>query len=187
MGTTDFWPTPSTPQIWPPLTGHLKFVTGDYVGDGYHTHILTQPFYGSLDFVQDNLSEPVPEETFAHSHLSWSSIVPNLLYPSNTIHGILPVQFMHLTVFFHNLSPSFLWSTSWQLPWNQIWCKSVHGGFWANVWNITKILCIYLHPLLLGTHQQVKPVGRFSRLMAQMTQTHARMCLFWLSCVLLSI
>jgi len=33
-----------------------------------HTH--TQPFYGSLDFVPDNPSEPVPEETFTHSHLS---------------------------------------------------------------------------------------------------------------------
>jgi len=29
-----------------------------------HTH--TQPFYGSLDFVRDNLGEPVPEETFTH-------------------------------------------------------------------------------------------------------------------------
>jgi len=29
------------------------------------------------------------------------------------IHGILPVQFTCLTVFFHNLSPSFPWSTSW--------------------------------------------------------------------------
>jgi len=34
-----------------------------------------QPFYCSLDFVQDNPSEPVPEETFTHSHLSWSSII----------------------------------------------------------------------------------------------------------------
>jgi len=25
-----------------------------------------QPFYGSLDFVRDNLVEPVPEETFTH-------------------------------------------------------------------------------------------------------------------------
>jgi len=26
----------------------------------------TQPFYGSLDFVQDNPGEPVPEEIFTH-------------------------------------------------------------------------------------------------------------------------
>jgi len=28
-----------------------------------HACMHTQPFYGSLDFVRDNLSEPVPEET----------------------------------------------------------------------------------------------------------------------------
>ena len=64
----------------------------------------TQPFYGSLDSVWDNLREPVPEETFTHSHRSWSSVIPYLLHPSTTIHGILPVQFTCLTVFFHNFS-----------------------------------------------------------------------------------
>jgi len=38
---------------------------------------------------------------------------PYLLSPSTTIHGILPIQSTCLTVFFHNLSPSFLWSSSW--------------------------------------------------------------------------
>ena len=43
--------------------------------DNYeHTH--TKLFYGSLDFVRDNLGEPVPEETFTHSHPSWSSNIP---------------------------------------------------------------------------------------------------------------
>jgi len=78
-----------------------------------NTHTQTQPFYSCLDFVRNNQAEPVQEETFSHSHLSWSSVVPYQLHPSNTIHGILPVQFMCLTVFFHNLSPSFFWSTSW--------------------------------------------------------------------------
>ena len=32
----------------------------------------TQPFYGCPDYVWDNLGKPVPEETFTHSHLSWS-------------------------------------------------------------------------------------------------------------------
>ena len=68
--------------------------------------------FTALHFVRDNPGEPVPEATFTHSHL-WSSIVPLLLHPSTTIHGILPVQSTHLTVFFHNLSPSFLWSTPW--------------------------------------------------------------------------
>ena len=43
----------------------------------------------------------------------WSLIIPYQLPPSIMIHGILSVQFMYLTVFFHNLSPSLLWSTSW--------------------------------------------------------------------------
>jgi len=43
------------------------------------------------------------EETFTHSHLSWSSIVPYLLHPSITIHGILRVQSTSLTVCFENI------------------------------------------------------------------------------------
>jgi len=38
---------------------------------------------------------------------------PILLPPSIAIHDILPVQFTCMTVFLHNLCPSFLWSTSW--------------------------------------------------------------------------
>ena len=40
------------------------------------THARSKQFYGSLDFVRDNPGEPVPEETFTHSNLSWSSIIP---------------------------------------------------------------------------------------------------------------
>jgi len=40
------------------------------------THTHTQPFYGSVKFVWDNPGEPVLEETFTHSHSSWSSIIP---------------------------------------------------------------------------------------------------------------
>jgi len=43
-------------------------------GSSPRTH--TQPFYGSLDFVQYNPGESVPEETFTHSHPSWSSNIP---------------------------------------------------------------------------------------------------------------
>jgi len=57
-----------------------------------------------LDFVWNNPGEPVPAETFTHSHLSWSSIVPYLFDPSNTIRGILPVQSTCLTVFFHDFN-----------------------------------------------------------------------------------
>jgi len=31
-----------------------------------NTYTHTQPFYGSVEFVQDNPGEPVPEETFTH-------------------------------------------------------------------------------------------------------------------------
>ena len=47
------------------------------------------------------------------TYLLWLSIIPYLLPPSVTIHGILPVQFTCLTVFLHNLCPGFFWSTSW--------------------------------------------------------------------------
>jgi len=57
--------------------------------------------------VWENLGEAVPEETFTHSHLSWLSIIPYLLPPSFMMHGILLVQFMCLTVFFHNLQVFF--------------------------------------------------------------------------------
>ena len=69
-----------------------------------------------MDFVRDNPGEPVPEETFTHSHLSWSSIVPYLLYPSTTIHGILPVQSACLT----SLFPQFLskFSLVYLLAWH---------------------------------------------------------------------
>jgi len=56
-----------------------------------------QPFL--WPFVWDYPSEPVPEETFTHSYLSWLSIILYQLPPSTTIHSILPVQFTCLTVF----------------------------------------------------------------------------------------
>jgi len=82
----------------------------------HHCHLRrdthTQPFHGSLEFVWDNPGEPVPEETFTHSHSSWSqssqsafSIYYDPWHPSYSIHVLYSL--------FHNLSPSFLWSTSW--------------------------------------------------------------------------
>jgi len=41
----------------------------------YEMLLLLQPFYSSLYFIWDNLGEPVPEEPFTHSYLSWSSII----------------------------------------------------------------------------------------------------------------
>jgi len=55
--------------------------------------------------------EPVPEDTFTHSHLSWLSIILYQLPPSITIHGSLAVQFTCMTVFLHNLAPCPVSST----------------------------------------------------------------------------
>ena len=96
-----------------------------------HTHTHTQPFYSCMDFVWDNPGEPVPEETFTVWHLSWSSIVLYLLLPYTTIHGILPVQSTCLTVFFHYLSPSFLWSTCWPGA-----LHFIRSDGWRNVWGM---------------------------------------------------
>ena len=49
-----------------------------------HTH--TQLFYGPLDFVQDNLGEPIPKETFTHSHSSASCIYYDPWHPPYSIH-----------------------------------------------------------------------------------------------------
>jgi len=47
--------------------------------------------------VQEYLGEPVPEETFTHSHLPWSSTILYHLPPSTRIYSILLVQFKCLT------------------------------------------------------------------------------------------
>jgi len=60
------------------------------------------------------------------------------------------------------------------------------GGFWANRWNITKIFYLFI-PLFSWTHLQVIRDDGFSRLMAQTTQTRARMCLLGVSLTLLPI
>jgi len=77
--------------------GHQK---GHFENILVSTTLLLQPCYSSLHLVQDKPGEPETEDTFSHSHLSWSSITPYLLHPSITINGILSVQLTCLTVFF---------------------------------------------------------------------------------------
>jgi len=60
---------------------------------------------------------------------------PYLLFPSTTTHGILHFQSTCSTVFFHNLSPSFLWSTSW--PGTLHFLSCLIG--WAHVWWATTL------------------------------------------------
>ena len=113
---------------------YLWAFTGWAIQTTHITHI--QQCYSSLDFVWDNPGELVPEEMFTHSHLSWSSIIPCLLPPSITIHSILPVRLTCLTVFFHNLYPGFLWSTSWPSTLNFI-------------------LHVFLHPIIVFFSQHM--------------------------------
>ena len=95
------------------LVSKLKHLTESFVNMICFKHAHTQLFYGSLDSVQDNPGEPVSEETSTHSHLSWPLVIPYLLSPSITIHGIFLIQFTCLTVFIHNFSPSFLFLLAW--------------------------------------------------------------------------
>ena len=54
---------------------------------------------------RDCPGRPIPEETFTHSHPSWSLNILYRLPPFTTVHNILFVQFMYLTVLFDNLCP----------------------------------------------------------------------------------
>ena len=79
------------------------------------------------------------------------------------------------------------WLRRQPLPVYQIWCKSAHGGLLGKCvkYNQNFYFVIYVYPLFLGTHLQVRPIGRFSRLMAQTTRTRARMWLWgfcWYCC-----
>jgi len=71
-----------------------------------HNHFTALWIWPGTTQVSQYQKKHSPTHTYCshQSALSASSI---------TIQGILPVQFTRLTLFFHNLSPSFLWSTSW--------------------------------------------------------------------------
>ena len=70
------------------------------------THARTNNCFTALWFFRDNPGEPVPKETFTHSHLSWSSIILYLLPPSIAIHDIA-LQHIIINVLF--TVPSVLW------------------------------------------------------------------------------
>ena len=63
--------------LGPPELRKQQLSTSKHTHTLTHTHSLTHT---------NNLGEPVPEETFTHSHLSWSSVIPYLLPPSPFLH-----------------------------------------------------------------------------------------------------
>jgi len=82
-----------------------------------HTHTHRQPFYGSVDFVQDNPGEPVPEETFTHyTHrghqisLSASSIYYDPWHPPYSIHMLYSLFPQSLSKF------SLVYILAWHPP-----------------------------------------------------------------------
>jgi len=95
--------------------------------------------YTHITFVWDYLGGPLPEETFTHSHPSWSSDILYQLPPSTAIHSILFVQFTSVTVLFHNLSPGRLWPSSWS---DKLW----HGQryYYVSCINRNTILIKYV-------------------------------------------
>ena len=127
---------PGCHQTWPKCSGGGGRTKRDALLSCWnartHTHTHTQAYRHTTlcPFVRDQKSSRVPEETFTHSHTSWSSDILYQLPPSTTIHCILCVQFTCLTVLFNNLSPGPLWSSSW--PWTRYF-----------------ILHAFLHPIIV--------------------------------------
>ena len=68
-----------------------------------HTHTHTHNHFTALWILSGTTQVSQYQKKHSPTHLSWSSVVPNLLHPSSTIHGILPVQFTRLIAFFQNL------------------------------------------------------------------------------------
>jgi len=60
-------------------------------------------------------------------------------------------------------------------PYAKLRANPSPGDISANAWNITEIFLIYT--FFSETHLQVRPFDGFSRAMAQMTRSQARMCL----------
>jgi len=80
-----------------------------------YTHTNTQLFHGSMDLGSKSF---MVLWILSHSHLSWSSIAPYMLHPSNTIYGILPVHSTHLTIFFPQSVSKFclVYLLAWHPP-----------------------------------------------------------------------
>jgi len=62
-------------------------------------------------------------------------------------------------------------------PYTKFGTNTHTGGFWANGWNITKIIFLFIYTFFSQTRVQVRPVDGFLRAIAQKTCNHARVCL----------
>ena len=107
---------------------HCKNIMSASATQGGHNEsaiqqLLLQPFYNPL-----SRTTRVSRYQKEHSptHLCWSSTILYQLLPSTTIHSILSVQLMCLTIFMHNLCPSRFWSTSWSGALNLIFHTFLH-------------------------------------------------------------
>jgi len=136
-------------------------------------HQLTMssiPFYMAClflwPFVWDYPGEPVPEETFTNSHLSWSSIILYHLPPSTTIRNILPVQFTYLAVCFctiflqvlFHLSLDLAPSTSYSMYFfTQIFSSFLNTCQFATCFAVVLRLC-HIIPILFCVSTLI-PVG----------------------------
>jgi len=80
---------------------------------------------------------------------------------------------------------SYRWLRRRPLRLCQIWCKSFDGRLLGKWVKYNEFFFIYT--FFSWTHLQVRPVGGFSRLMAQTTRTRVRMCFLGVSLTLLPI
>jgi len=129
----------------------------------------TQPFYGSPDFVRDNPGELVSEETFTHSHLSWSSIIiiPYLLPPSIMILGIISVQFpqslskfssVYLLAWYPPLDTPYISS-----PVGDLWdFTNLMRNFWSSRQNPSQVQWLYLYVVAKMHSIRFHPLGKNS-------------------------
>ena len=111
-------------QSWSLLRHRCRCLWMTWMVDLYRTHTHTHNRLTAFDLWP---REPVPEETFTHSH---PSCLSDILYQLPPFTTILFVQFTCLTVLFHNLSPGPIWSSSWSLT-------------------LYFILRVFLHPIII--------------------------------------
>ena len=130
---------------YPDVDG-IKICNSCFLSEPYQTTTATTVL---PPFDWDDTGEPVPEETFTNSHLSWSSTILYKLSLSTTIYSILPVQFTCLTVFLNNLSPSPLcYLLFWNPPLHTPYISSPNHSLLFTTHTHTITTCFVVIPIL---------------------------------------